>query len=112
MGCLRYGIFGMRNARACSVCGKLECWMLEKWDVGDVGCWGCGMLGCGILVMWYAGDVKYFGCGMLEMWYVRDVGYGTFAAMLDAGLQNVFHVLFCLYCYSVTINANRYMCLA
>ena len=70
------------------------------------------MLGCGILVMWCVEDVKYFGCGMLGMWYVRDVGYGTFAAMLDAGLQNVFNLLFCLYCYKVTINANRYMCLA
>lgn len=86
MGCLGYGIFGMRNVRACLVCGTLGCWMLEEWDVGDAGCWGCGMLG---------------------MWYVRDVGYGTFSAMLDAGLQNVFNLLFCLYCYSVTINANR-----
>ena len=38
--------------------------------------------------MWYVWDVVCLGCGMFGMWYVRDVGGGTFAGMWEVDLQN------------------------
>ena len=51
--------------------------MFKVWDVG-----GSAILG--------VRDVWYVGCsgfGILEMW---NVGYGMFAEMWDADLQNAF----------------------
>ena len=59
-----FAIRNIRDAQCSSMFSMREVGML---DVREVGCWRCWVLGM----------------------YVRDVGYGTFAAMLDAGLQNV-----------------------
>ena len=64
--------------------------MLEKWHIGDVGCWGCEMLG-----MWDVGDVGYLGCGMFKigMFGIWDVECGMFAAMWNVDLQNSIFLL-------------------